>query len=61
MVKRQRLSAAQACSALVAARSIPVRLLGVDIADALQSATDFGLSAYDAYVLQCARSVPLRS
>lgn len=58
MVERQRLSAAQACSALAAARSIPVRLLGVDIADALQSATDFGLFPYDAYVLQCARSVP---
>jgi predicted nucleic acid-binding protein len=58
MVKRQRLSAAQARSALVAARSIPVRLLSIDIADALQSATDFGLYAYDAYVLQCARSVP---
>ena len=58
MLERQRLSAAQACSALAAARSIPVRLLDVDIADALQLATDFRFYAYDAYVLQCARSVP---
>lgn len=58
MVKRQRLSTAQACSALAAARSIPVRLLDVDIADALKLATDFRLYAYDAYFLKCARSVP---
>jgi predicted nucleic acid-binding protein len=57
-VKRQRLSAVQARAALTAARSIPVRLVGVDIAEALQLASDFDLYAYGAYFLQCARTAP---
>ncbi|NBC49890.1 MAG: PIN domain-containing protein [Gammaproteobacteria bacterium] len=58
MVKRQRLSAVQARSALTATRSIRVRLVGVDIAEALQLASDFDLYADDADFLQCARAAP---
>jgi len=41
--------------------SIPVRLMSVDINQALQLAIDFNIYAYDAYFLQCAidHSCPL--
>ncbi|ESQ15040.1 MAG TPA: PIN domain-containing protein [Chromatiaceae bacterium] len=54
MVKRKRLTSDQALSALLATRSIPIRLVSVDVALALQLAADFGLYAYDAYFLHCA-------
>jgi predicted nucleic acid-binding protein len=63
LVKRRRLTADQAMVALAATRRIPVRLLVVDVAQALRLATDCGIYAYDAYVLHCARalSYPLLS
>jgi predicted nucleic acid-binding protein len=63
LVKRRRLTGDQAMAALAATRRIPVRLLAVDVAQALQLATDCGIYAYDAYVLHCARalSYPLLS
>lgn len=57
LVKRGRLTGGQAMAALAAARRIPVRLVAVDVAGALQLATECGIYAYDAYVLQCARAL----
>jgi predicted nucleic acid-binding protein len=57
LVKRRHLTAEQAMAAWEATRRIPVRLVPVDIGQALQLATDCGIYAYDAYVLHCARTL----
>jgi predicted nucleic acid-binding protein len=57
MIKRKRLTLEQALSAQASANVIPVRLISVDIRRALQLAMDFNLYAYDAYFLQCAKSL----
>lgn len=49
MIKRRRLTGPETLAALAATRQIPVRLVSVDIAQALQLAADFNLYAYDAY------------
>ncbi|GAB6044228.1 hypothetical protein JCM17961_49130 [Endothiovibrio diazotrophicus] len=40
---------------------IPVRLVGVEVLESLRIALEYGIYAYDAYFLQCARvfSLPL--
>lgn len=55
-VRRRRLSAAGAAAGWTAFQAIPVRLLEVEIAKALALATEQGLYAYDAYVLELARA-----
>ncbi len=57
MVKRKQLTADEALFAVKAANAIPVRLVSVDIQKALKLALDFNIYAYDAYFLQCARSL----
>jgi len=57
LVKRRRLTGEQAMAALAVTRRMPVRLVAVDVAQALQLATDSGIYAYDAYVLYCARAL----
>jgi predicted nucleic acid-binding protein len=57
LVKRRRLTGDQAMASLAATRRIPVRLVSVDVAQALQLAMDCGIYAYDAYVLHCARAL----
>jgi len=52
--KRGRLRVDDAVAAHDVIRQIPVRLLAVDIRQALPLAFRFGLYAYDAYFLQCA-------
>lgn len=61
MVKRKQLTHNEAISAFIAASSIPVRLIPVDIEQSLKLALKFNIYAYDAYFLQCARhlSCPL--
>lgn len=54
MVKRKKLTADEAVSAYDAVSRIPVRLVSVDIQQALQLALEFNIYAYDAYFLQCA-------
>lgn len=54
MVKRNRLTPDEAAQAWRAIRRIPVELLDVDVAEALELAMARGIYAYDAYVLQCA-------
>jgi predicted nucleic acid-binding protein len=61
MVKRKRLTAAEALKAHKAVNLIPVRLVSIDIQASLKIASEHGIYAYDAYFLQCARvySLPL--
>ena len=53
--KKGRLDHPAALHALRIAQGIPVHLVPVDVAEALQVAFRLGLYAYDAYYLQCAR------
>lgn len=57
LVKRNKLTQDEALSAYDIARQIPVRLVQVDIRAALQLAFEFKIYAYDAYFLQCAKSL----
>src|SRR5690606_11797924 len=61
MVKRKRLTTAEALKALKAVDLIPVRLVSVDIQASVRIAAEYGIYAYDAYFLQCSRvySLPL--
>jgi predicted nucleic acid-binding protein len=61
MVKRQKLTGTEALAVEKLASGIPVRLVSVDIQASLQLAISYGIYAYDAYFLQCARmySLPL--
>jgi predicted nucleic acid-binding protein len=61
MVKRKQLTHDEALSTFEAANSIPVRLVSVDIQQALKLAFEHNIYAYDAYFLYCAKhlSCPL--
>jgi len=54
MVKRKQLTNSEALSAFVAVSLIPVRLVSVDIEQALRLAIQYNIYAYDGYFLQCA-------
>ena len=56
MLKRRRASLTQVRAMLAAYAKIPVRFLEVDLGVALELADEFGLYAYDAYLLACARA-----
>jgi predicted nucleic acid-binding protein len=57
IVKRKRLTADEALTALQLARAIPVKLVQPDISKSLEIALKFKIYAYDAYFLQCALSL----
>jgi predicted nucleic acid-binding protein len=57
MVKRKQLTTDEATRAQGVASKIPVRLLGVDIQESLRLAIKFNIYAYDAYFIECARSM----
>ena len=57
MSKRNRITYDAALSALETAALIPVRLVPIDIQQALKLAIEFDIYAYDAYFLQCAKSL----
>ena len=57
MVKRKQLTHSNALTALGLARSIPVRLVSVDIQKALEIALEHNIYAYDAYFLHCAKKL----
>ncbi|TPW13231.1 MAG: hypothetical protein FD130_1607 [Halothiobacillaceae bacterium] len=59
MVKRKQITHAEALCAQKNAGLIPVRLISIDIQQALKLAIEFNMYAYDAYFLQCARSMSL--
>ncbi len=57
MVKRKQLSHKEALAAFGAVSLIPVRLVSIDIKQALKLAFDYNIYAYDAYFLQCAKQL----
>jgi len=57
MVKRNRLSHDEALIAFESVKSIPVRLVSVDIQQAIKLALEYNIYAYDAYFLQCAKQL----
>ena len=57
MLKRGQLGDKDALAAQKATNKIPVRLLAVDIQEALKLAIEFDIYAYDAYFLQCAMAL----
>ena len=63
MVKRRRVSRAEALAAKKAASLIPVRLVSINVHEALELAIENNIYAYDAYFLHCAKSLaqPLMS
>jgi predicted nucleic acid-binding protein len=57
MVKRKQLTHDEALSAFRITKLIPVRVVAVDIHQALKLAFEFNIYAYDAYFLQCANAL----
>ena len=55
LLKRRRLKLAEVQAALAAYAMIPIRLVEVELGAALELADRFGLYAYDAYLMACAR------
>jgi predicted nucleic acid-binding protein len=56
MLRRRRITLAQAIRALGAYEQIPVRFVEADLVRSLELAAQFGIYAYDAYVIECALS-----
>lgn len=56
MVKRKKLTKAQALEAEDVTNLIPVRLVNIDIHRSLKMAVEHNIYAYDAYFLQCAKT-----
>lgn len=54
MLKRQRITLAQAQQAIATYYQIPLRLLDVKLAQAVDLADHLGIYAYDAYIIACA-------
>ena len=54
MLKRRRISLEQAVQAVKIYRMIPMRLVEVELEEAIQLADRLNLYAYDAYLLRCA-------
>ena len=57
MVKRKKMTQKEALSAQNKANSVPVRLIDIDIHQALKLALNFNIYAYDAYFLQGAKTL----
>ena len=57
MTRRGRISKNEALAAEKAANLIPVRLVSIDIQQALELAIEYNIYAYDAYFLLCAKSL----
>lgn len=57
MVKRNQLTKDEALLAFEGIKSIPVRLVSIDIQQALKLALAYNIYAYDAYFLQCAKQL----
>ena len=54
-VRRRRLTPAQVRDAWASYRQVPIRLVQIDMARALELATSLRIYAYDAYILETAR------
>ena len=57
MIKRRQISGVEALAAEQAANLIPVKLVSIDIQEALDLAIEHNIYAYDAYFLICAKSL----
>jgi len=55
LFKRGRIDLRQALTAIESYEQIPVRLIAVDLAKAVELAKEHSLYAYDSYILECAR------
>ncbi len=55
LLRRGRLEWTEAAAVLAGLEAIPLRLPEVDLEDAVELASRFGIYAYDAYVIVCAR------
>lgn len=55
LIKRRRLKLPEVQAALTAYAQIPIRFVDVELAAAIELADRFGLYAYDAYLMACAR------
>lgn len=55
MMKRGRISLEKAIKAIEIYRRIPIRFLEVELEDTLAIVSEFGVYAYDAYLLRCAK------
>ena len=54
MLKRNRITLAQALQAIRIYYQIPIRFADVELADSLTIAAQLGIYAYDAYLIRCA-------
>ncbi len=54
MFKRGRITVAQALQAVKVYRTIPIRLVDVELEQSLRIADTLGIYAYDAYLIRCA-------
>lgn len=57
LAKRKQISEEEILQAFQAFQNIPVRLVSLDIQAALKIALKYNIYAYDAYFLQCAKSL----
>ena len=57
MIKRRQISGVEALAAEQAANLIPVKLVSINIQEALDLAIEHNIYAYDAYFLICAKSL----
>jgi len=57
MIKRKQITSSEAFSVLNTANNIPVRLVPTNIQESLEVAIEFNIYAYDAYFIQCAKSM----
>jgi predicted nucleic acid-binding protein len=55
-VRRRRLTRDQARAAWTGYEAVPLRLIEIDIGEAIETAIDIGLYAYDGYLVSLARS-----
>lgn len=55
-VRRRRLTGNEAVAAWAVYEAVPLRLIEVNIGEAIKTAIDLGLYAYDGYLVQLARS-----
>jgi predicted nucleic acid-binding protein len=59
LLKRKRVTIAEALQAIEIYLQIPVRFVEVELTDSLELADRFGIYAYDAYLLRCAEKYRL--
>jgi predicted nucleic acid-binding protein len=59
LLKRKRVTIDEVLQAIEIYLQIPVRFVEVELADSLEVANEFGIYAYDAYLLRCAEKYRL--